>query len=301
MTRLIPYGFSGAVLVAHDGKIVLKKGYGLANRAARQPICNRPSGIVRRVDQQGIRRRRHRQAGDAWQAEDNRSHQQLPAGSPADKAGITIHHLLTHTAGFAGDLGGGDEVPIERDALVAKVLAAPLVSKPGERLSIERGLLAGRRNRRTGLGQGYEAFVCEHLFLPAGMRDTGYQIPAWPLERLPRAMGKRGAEWGRVYKRGWLADGLGWYLRANGGIHASLDDLYRWHVAIESTKILSAEALASTRRDTFRRSEAANDTGMGGESRRLAVERLSSHTMEATDFSSPTSVATSMRRSSSSP
>ena len=37
LTRLIPYGFSGAVLVAHDGKIVLKKGYGLANRAARRP------------------------------------------------------------------------------------------------------------------------------------------------------------------------------------------------------------------------------------------------------------------------
>ena len=119
------------------------------------------------------------------------------------------------------------------------------MSKPGERFeySNEGYSLAGAIVERVS-GQGYEAFVREHLFIPAGMRETGYQIPAWPLERLPLGYGPEGSEWGRVYKRGWLADGPGWYLRANGGIHASLDDLYRWHVALESTKILSADALA---------------------------------------------------------
>ena len=244
LTRLIPYGFSGAVLVAHDGKIVLKKGYGLANRAARRPYDADMVSCIGSVTKQftGAAIVKLEMLGKLKTTDPINKY--LP-GVPADKAGITIHHLLTHTAGFAGDLGGGDEVPIERDALVAKVLAAPLVSKPGERFeySNEGYSLAGAIVERVS-GQGYEAFVREHLFLPAGMRDTGYQIPAWPLERLPLGYGQEGSEWGRVYKRGWLADGPGWYLRANGGIHASLDDLYRWHLALESTKILSAEALA---------------------------------------------------------
>ncbi|MEO6223124.1 MAG: serine hydrolase domain-containing protein, partial [Vicinamibacterales bacterium] len=159
------------------------------------------------------------------------------------KADITIHHLLTHTAGFSGDLGGSDEEPIERDALVARVLAAPLVSKPGEHFeySNEGFALAGAIIERVS-GQAYEAFLREHLFLPADMADTGYQAPAWPLARLPIGYRAEGEAWGRTFKNGWLPDGPGWYLRANGGIHASLDDLYRWHLALESTKVLSAEA-----------------------------------------------------------
>jgi hypothetical protein len=129
--------------------------------------------------------------------------------------------------------------------VTANLLAAPLVTKPGERFeySNEGFSLAGAIVERAS-GQGYEAFLREHLFLPADMADTGYQAPAWPLERLPLGYRADGAPWGRIYKNGWLPDGPGWYLRANGGIHSSLDDLYRWHLALESTKVLSTEALA---------------------------------------------------------
>ena len=243
LTRLVPYGFSGAVLIAHDGKIVLKKGYGLANRAAKQPYDADMVSCIGSVTKQftGAAILKLEMQGKLKTSEPIGKY--LP-GVPADKTGITIHHLLTHTAGFPGDLGGGDEEPIERDVLVAKVLAAPLASAPGERFeySNEGYSLAGAIVERLS-GQGYELFVREQLFLPAGMRDAGYQIPAWPLERLPMGYGPEGGEWGRVYKRGWLADGPGWYLRANGGIHASLDDLYRWHLALDSTKVLSADAV----------------------------------------------------------
>ena len=37
LTRLVPYGFSGAVLVAKDGQVVLEKGYGLADREGKRP------------------------------------------------------------------------------------------------------------------------------------------------------------------------------------------------------------------------------------------------------------------------
>ena len=75
------------------------------------------------------------------------------------------------------------------------------------------------------------------------MNDTGYVAPAWPLERLPIGYGPQLGAWGRVYKNGWLPDGPGWYLRGNGGIHSSIDDLYRWHLALEKPGVLSADSL----------------------------------------------------------
>lgn len=251
LSRLVPHGFSGAVLIAtvpkggdwaSQGKVVLKKAYGLANRETGLPYTVDMVSCIGSVTKQftGAAIMKLEMMGKLKTSDPISTY--LP-GVPADKAGITIHHLLTHTSGFSGDLGGSDEEPIARDALVAKVLAAPLAAKPGAQFeySNEGFALAGAIVERVS-GQGYEAFLREHLFLPADMPDTGYLAPAWPLTRLPMGYGPEGEPWGRVYKNGWLPDGPGWYLRANGGIQASLDDLYRWHLALESTKVLSGEA-----------------------------------------------------------
>jgi len=243
LTRLSRHGFSGAVLVARGGQVVLRKGYGMANRADRLPYTADLVSCIGSVTKQftGAAILKLEMMGKLRTSDPISKY--LP-GVPTDKAGITIHHLLTHTSGFSGDQGGSDEEPIARDALVARVLAAPLASHPGDRFeySNEGYSLAGAIVERVS-GQGYEEFLREHLFLPAGLRDTGYQIPAWPLARLPIGYGPEGEPWGRVFKNGWLADGPGWWLRANGGIHSTLDDLYKWHVALAGTSVLSAEAV----------------------------------------------------------
>jgi hypothetical protein len=38
LSRITPFGFAGAALLAKDGEIVLNKGYGLAHRAKGVPI-----------------------------------------------------------------------------------------------------------------------------------------------------------------------------------------------------------------------------------------------------------------------
>lgn len=251
LSRLVAHGFSGAVLVAtadagggwtRGGQLVLRKGYGLADRAGVVPYTPDMVSTIGSISKQFTGAAIVKLESQGKLRIDDPMAKYLP-GVPADKQAITIHHLLTHTAGFPGDLGGGDEQPIERDALVARVLAAPLAAAPGERFeySNEGYSLAAAIVERVS-GQGYEEFLREHLWLPAGMRDTGYQLPAWALSRLPIGYGPEGEAWGRVYKRNWLPDGPGWWLRGNGGIHASLDDMYRWHLALESTTVLPADA-----------------------------------------------------------
>ena len=159
LTRLVPYGFSGAVLIARDDQIVLKKGYGLANRTSGQPYTPDLVASVGSVTKQFTGAAIVKLEAQGRLRTSDPISKYLP-GVPADKASITIHHLLTHTAGFAGDLGGRDDDPITRDALVAKVLAAPLVSKPGEQFeySNEGYALAGAIVERAS-GQGYEEYL----------------------------------------------------------------------------------------------------------------------------------------------
>ena len=49
---------------------------------------------------------------------------------PADKAGITVHQLLTHSAGFV-DAVGSDEEILERDAFLARAWSSMLEFEPG--------------------------------------------------------------------------------------------------------------------------------------------------------------------------
>jgi CubicO group peptidase (beta-lactamase class C family) len=257
LSRLVPYGFAGAVLVAKDGQVVLEKGYGLANRETGQPYTADMVSCIGSVTKQFTAAAILKLEMEGKLKTSDLISNYLP-GVPPDKAGITIHHLLTHTAGFEGDLGGSDEEAIGRDALVAKVLAAPLGAKPGERFeySNEGYSLAAAIVERVS-GTGYEVYLREHLLLPAGMKDTGYQSPDWPLSRMPIGYTLEGRPWGRVYKNGWLPDGPGWYLRGNGGIQSTLADLYRWHLALDAGKVLSADAV--------KRFQNGHVASMGGE------------------------------------
>lgn len=240
LTRLTPFGWSGAVLVARDGTIVLHKGYGLADRTRRAAWTPDTVGNIGSITKQFTAAAILKlEAMERLKVTDTMA-MHLP-GVPADKAGITLHQLLTHTAGFPGDLAGTDDEPIGRDALVAKVLAAPLARAPGHGFEYSNegySVLAAIVERVSG--RGYERFLQEQLFTPAGMTRTGYLLPGFDEAAMARGYRADGSDWGLVYKRGWREDGPGWYLLGNGGLQSTTGDLYKWHLALEGDAVLPA-------------------------------------------------------------
>ena len=78
----------------------------------------------------------------------------------------------------------------------------------------------------------YEKYLRENLFLPAGMKDTGYKLPQLAASTRRRRLSRRQSAGARITEKPWAADGPYWALRANGGIHSTLDDMLRWHVAL---------------------------------------------------------------------
>lgn len=164
-------------------------------------------------------------------------------GVPADKAGITLHQLLTHTAEMV-DLVGRDENPLTRDEFLKRAFKAELLSKPGERHAYSNtgySLLAAVIEHVSGMS--YEAYLRDHLWKPAGMFMTGYYLPDYTDRTFPRTEngvdGLHGAD--ELLAR---CGGDIWNLYGNGGILSTAEDMLRWHRALMGNTILSAESKA---------------------------------------------------------
>jgi CubicO group peptidase (beta-lactamase class C family) len=233
LSRIAPFGFSGALLISRDGKIVLNKGYGLALRS--QGIPN----TAETVFSTGSLTKQFTAAGIMKLEMTGKLNTRDPISKyfedvPEDKQGITLHHLLTHTAGVV-DAVGPDFVEALRDTTVKKILERPLQFPPGQRFSYSNAgysLLAAVIEKVSG--KTYEAFQREQLFLPAGMKNTGYRLPDWK---------------GRVIAHWYVGDRDNgtplekpypyWNLLGNGGILSTTGDMYRWHLALLGDKVLS--------------------------------------------------------------
>ncbi len=241
LTRLEKFGFSGAILISNKGEVVLEKGYGMADRVKGIRFSENTVSSIGSVTKQftGAAILKLEMMGKL-KVQDPIS-KYLP-GVPAEKAAITLHHLLTHTSGI-GDLGEGDDSTVGRDEMVRRVLAQPLHSQPGERFrySNEGFSLAAAIVEHVS-GKSYEQFLREALFLPAGMKDTGYVLPRWSPERMAHGYNAQGRDMGTFESRNWGPNGPGWALVGNGGILSTPGDMHRWHVALLGEAVLSKEA-----------------------------------------------------------
>ena len=185
-------------------------------------------------------------ARDGREAGDHRPDFEVPAGRAARQGG---HHHPS-PAHPHGRVRGRPRAAATRNRSGAtrssrRCWRAPLASRPGERFEVlERGLQPRGRHRRAGVGDRVRGVPARAR--SAARRPEGHGLPGAGLaaRRACRSATRpTGRPWGRVYKNGWLPDGPGWYLRGNGGIQSTLADLYRWHLALEAGKVLSADAV----------------------------------------------------------
>jgi CubicO group peptidase (beta-lactamase class C family) len=238
LSGLEAIGFSGAIVVEEGGRVVLRKGYGLADRAERLPYTPAAvqdmGSITKPITAAAILLLEQR-----GELSVHDSITRFFEGVPADKREITLHHLLTHTSGFTTDLGS-DADPIAADVLLAMALASPLEFEPGARWdysNVGYSLLGIVIERVSG--RGYEEFVRQELLLPLGMRSTGYVQVDWPSAALAYGY-VQGNLYGRTPEQGWRADGPGWHLRANGGLQTTVGDMHRWLTMLRGQGPLSA-------------------------------------------------------------
>lgn len=238
MSRLERLGYSGALLVAKDGKVIVHKAYGVRDLRTKAPYTLDTVAPVGSITKQFTA------AAILALEEEGKLKTTDPITKyfhdvPEDKRGITLHELLTHSAGFPGEIGDDYEA-IGRDEFVKLAMGTKLLFPPGsayEYSNVGYSLLGAIIEQVTG--GSYERYLHDRLFVRAGMTQTGYVIPKF--DRAKVAHGIRGGEdEGSFLDHPWAPDGPYWHLRANGGILSTPADMYRWHQALEGDKVLSA-------------------------------------------------------------
>ena len=240
LSTLTDSGFSGTVLLAREGQVLLHKGYGAADVTRRKPVTTESVFDIGSVTKQftSAAIMKLEMAGKLNTSDAISEH--LP-DVPADKSGITLHHLLTHTAGLPAYSGGDYDVS-PRDETVRRILSEPLKSAPGEAFSYSNpgySLLAAIIERVSG--QPYETFVHKNLFEPAGMRATGYRLARWDSAHIARGY-MDGRDKGTPLDHQWAEWGPYWNLFGNGGMLSTASDLYKWAQALKDERILNSAA-----------------------------------------------------------
>jgi CubicO group peptidase (beta-lactamase class C family) len=237
-SRLAALGHNGGVLIMRDGRVLLRRSYGFADRdqgirADSATVYNIGSitkqftaATILRLEEQGKLR-----VSD--------SIGRFLPNVPADKRGITLHHLLTHTAGFESDFSPTDYEPTTRDEYVRRALGSRLRTPPGKAhyyANSGYSLLAAIVEIVTG--KEYETALTELVLRPAGMLETGYKAPHWTPARVAHGY-QNGRDWGTIVDRIAEPGAPYWALRGNGGLATTLDDFARWERALTSDRVLT--------------------------------------------------------------
>ena len=219
----------GVVAVIRDGKVVLSKGYGLADIEHGVPMSPASEVVIGSMSKQFTAFAIHLLAQDGKLSLDDDIRTYLPDVPDFGKT-ITIRHLLHHTSGlrdyfelmFMAGLRG-DDVIAEDTALALIGRQRMLNFEPGQEWAYSNTgyLLLGRIVQRVS-GKPLPEFARERIFAPLGMTHTAFQpeygslVPARALSYQPSEQGG--------YK--YVAVSVG--TLGDGGVLTTVGDLALW-------------------------------------------------------------------------
>ncbi|HZS10587.1 MAG TPA: serine hydrolase domain-containing protein [Blastocatellia bacterium] len=238
--------FSGAVLLAKDGKVIFKKAYGTANKDFNAP---------NRVDTKfnlGSMNKMFTSVAIAQLVErgklsfDDPLSKFLPDFPDKESAEkIRIKHLLTHTAGLGSYF---NKKFMESSRALYRTVDDMMKLAEGEKLQFEPGARWSYSN--TGMlvlgkviekvtGQSYFDYVRENIYKPAGMTNTD----CYELDRVTPnlAVGyeKEFTDGGVTFRNNIFQH----VMRGGpaGGGYSTVEDLLKFDVALRSNKLVGAE------------------------------------------------------------
>lgn len=233
-------GFSGGLLIIRNGETVFSKGYGWSDRTEKIPFTPMTLASIGSITKAFTATAVMRLHADGKLKLTDPLSKFFP-GAPADKEGINIHQLLTHSSGLSEFLedDGGDFALIETQEFLRRLWAQPLAFEPGSTAiysNVGYSLLAIIIEQVSGTD--YESYLKKAVLGPVGINGIGYYADE-PGKKLIAHGYRNGKDWGthpQHYKE--AGGGPYWNLKGNGGLEASLEDMARWANAFTNKTIL---------------------------------------------------------------
>lgn len=243
MHRYVDNGqFNGTVLVSDHGKLVFKKGYGLANMEYSIPNTTDTKFRLASLTKQFTAMLIMQLVEQGKLRLDGKITDYLTDYPKAAGDKITLHHLLTHTSGTPNYSDLPDYRTFERNRyrpaeLIKKFSELPLTFKPGSAFAYSNSgyIVLGAIIEKV-TGKPYEKVLQENIFTPLQMHNSGYDNSYKILPK--RASGYD--KWNLIYQNTSYMDMSIPY--AAGAVYSTVEDLALWDQALNTDKLLSASS-----------------------------------------------------------
>jgi len=224
--------FSGSVLIARNGKVLVRQGYGEADHEKHGANTAQTKFRIGSLTKQFTA-----MALLILQAQGKLNvHDRICtylSECPVTWQQITLHHLLTHTSGIPDftsfpDYQTTQGSPSSPTQTIARFKDKPLDFQPGEKFSYSNSgyVVLGAIIEQTSSAT-YEAFLRDNIFVPLQMVNSGYDHNNGDL-----AVGYRD-------QTSVPADFVDMSIPyAAGGLYSTVEDLYRWDQALYTDKLI---------------------------------------------------------------
>lgn len=211
-------GFGGHVSVMMDGEIVFASSLGPAD-----PVSGAPYHLLTQTDTGSIAKPFTGLLAASLVA-DERVDPQTSLSDwfddvPEEMAGITLHQLLTHSAGLPAAIGP-DYENISREEYRARTFATGLDFQPGERFSYSNvGFTLAAMILEEASDQDYQTLLRQNILEPLKLDDTGFENVVSEARSVRNRSGQSipAASWGQALPS--------WHLIGNGGLVSTPADM----------------------------------------------------------------------------
>ena len=234
--------FNGSALVAENGSVILKKGYGLANMEWQIPNTPDTKFRLGSITKQFTSMVIMQLVNEGKIALDEKITKYLPEYRKDTGDKVTVRNLLTHTSGIPsytsipGFIQNQSRDPYKVEDFVKKYTSGDLEFPPGSKFEYDNSgyfLLGAIIERVTG--KTYEQALRERIFDPLGMSDTGY-------DHSDRILPKRAAGYTLTPEGYQNAAYLDMSIPfAAGSLYSTVEDLYKWDRALYTDRLLPAD------------------------------------------------------------
>ena len=238
------YGqFNGSALVADNGKVIYKKGFGLANMEWEIPNTPDTKFRLGSITKQFTATLILQLVEQGKVKLDGKLSDYLPDYRKDTGGKVTIHNLLSHTSGIPsytslpGFFQNVSRNPYTVDEFIKKYASGDLEFEPGTKFVYDNSgyfLLGAIIEKVTG--KPYEQVLKENIFDPLGMKNTGY-------DQWDTIISKRATGYSRSVRGFQTASYLDMSIPyAAGSLYSTVEDLYLWDQALYGEKILSTKS-----------------------------------------------------------
>lgn len=243
--------FNGAVLVAKDGRVIFRKGYGFADIEKRVPYTpearHEVASITKMFTSMAALQLRDKGKLKLEDPICNYLNDCPEAWRP-----VTIQQLMRHTSGIPDyedklELFSPKHVefmvrPDATDVIYANAKKLPLDFKPGEKFHYSNTayiVLAHVIEKVSG--KSFNKFVEKNILKPAGMKDSGMFAASKPPENFAAGYSSESLGWEKILPGVSLTGG---HLKkvpqislqapaGDAALYSTVDDLYKWSLIMD--------------------------------------------------------------------